>query len=69
MELSNHRTPAVLAAALFALATVALTPGSADASRLPADPITFVGTPAPVARFVIDAQAANVWAELLDLRS
>lgn len=69
MELSNHHTSAALASALFALAAVATTPGAAQASRLPADPITFVGTPAPVARFVIDAQAANVWAVLRDLRS
>jgi hypothetical protein len=70
MELStHHRTSTALASALIAVAAVVAVPGAAHATRLPADPITFVGTPAPMARFVIEAQAANVWAALQDIQS
>lgn len=64
-----HRSTALAFCGLVALATLAFPTSSADASRLPADPITFVGTPAPIARFVIDAQANHVWAALEDLHS
>jgi hypothetical protein len=70
MELSTHRrTSALLASALFAIAAVASTPGAAHASRLPADPLTFVGTPVSLDRVVLDAHAANVWAAVLELHS
>ena len=68
----NHhtfsRTTALTVSGLIALTTLAIA-GPASASRLPADPITFVVTPAPMARFVIDAQANHVWAALADLHS
>lgn len=70
MELStHHRTTGLLASALFVIAAVASTPGAAHANRLPADPLTFVGTPVSLTRVVLDAQATNVWAELLDLHA
>lgn len=64
-----RRSTTLAFCALAALATLALPTGSASASRLPADPITFVGTPAPMARYVIEAQANHVWAALEDLHS
>ena len=64
-----HRSTTLLVAGLLALTTLALSTGSADASRLPADPITFVVTPAPMARFVLDNQASHVWAAIEDIHS
>ena len=66
---ASHRTAALALSGLFVLTALGLSSGAASASRLPADPITFVGTPAPMARYVLDAQAAHVWAALEDLRS
>ena len=64
-----HRSTTLAFCGLVTLVTIAVPTGSANASRLPADPITFVGTPAPMARYVIDAQANHVWAALEDLHS
>ena len=64
-----HRSTTFASCALITLATLALPAASADASRLPADPIAFVGTPAPLARFVIETQAIHVRAALADLHS
>ena len=70
MELTtHHRTSTVLLAGLFALTAVTLAPATAHASRLPADPITYVGAPIALTRLVLDTQAANVWAALADIRS
>jgi hypothetical protein len=63
---THHRTHA-LAAALLAVTAVALSTGPAHASRLPADPLALVGAPAPMARFVLAAQADHVWAALEDI--
>jgi hypothetical protein len=70
METSTqHPVTGILLAGLFALAAVVAAPAAAQASRLPADPMTYVGTPASLARAVIDSQATNVWAALEDIRS
>ena len=70
MELNtHHRTPALALAGLLALTALGVSTGPASASRLPADPITFVGTPAPMARFVLDNQASHVWAAIEDIHS
>jgi hypothetical protein len=62
-----HRSTTLAFCGLAALAALAIPTGSANASRLPADPLTYVGTPAPMARFVLAAQADHVWAALMDV--
>jgi hypothetical protein len=69
MHLRTYTQSAVTAAGLLCLTTLLLVPVPAQASRLPADPFTFVGTPAPAWRLVYDNQAANVRAALEDLRA
>lgn len=44
-----------------------MTPTAAQATRLPADPMTFVVTPILQSRLVADAHAANIRSELQDL--
>ncbi|MGY2874647.1 hypothetical protein ACVW00_001837 [Marmoricola sp. URHA0025 HA25] len=70
METIAHtqRSFAVAAAGLFAL-TALLLASPAQATKLPADPMTFVGTPIALAQLVNDSHATNVWAALADLRS
>jgi hypothetical protein len=64
---NSHRT--IAAAGFVCLTTILLAPVPAHASRLPADPLTFVGTPTVLSRVVNDAHAANVRAALDDLRA
>lgn len=62
-----HRSTTIALCGLASLATLALPAGAANASRLPADPLALVGAPAPMARFVLAAQADHVWAALEDI--
>jgi hypothetical protein len=61
------RTAAVVAAGMLGFAALGA-PAPAQALRLPADPITFVPTPAALSRVIVGAQAANIRAALDDLR-
>jgi len=66
---TQHRTAVTLAAAFLGATLIALTPAAAHASRLPADPIAFVGTPVSLAQLVTDGHAETVWAAIEELRS
>jgi hypothetical protein len=64
-----HRTASTVVAGIFGLTLLALAPAPADATRIPADPITFVPTPTALAQLVTDGHAANVRAAIQELRS
>jgi len=66
---TQHRTSTIVAAAFLGAAFLALTPTAAHASRLPADPIAFVGTPVSLAELVTEGHAATVRAAIDELRS
>ena len=63
------RTMTVTAAGTLCLAALLFGPTPAQASRLPADPFTFVGTPLTLTRLVDDGHAARVRAALEEIRS
>jgi hypothetical protein len=65
---SQRRLAAAAVAGVLGLTTLLLPP-TAQASGIPADPVTFVGTPVQVSRLVNNSHAANVWAALEDLRA
>jgi hypothetical protein len=65
----THRTATTLAAGAVALTGLLLAPARAQASRIPADPITFVATPLVLAQMTADAHTASVRAALQDLQS
>jgi len=72
MEISTrteHRTRIIVAAAFLGATFIALTPATAHATRLPADPVAFVGTPLVLAEMVTEGHAAVVRAALEELRS
>jgi hypothetical protein len=64
----TQRPTTFIPAGMLALAAIALA-APADASRIPADPTTFAGTPIAVSQLVNGSHAANVWAALEDLRA
>jgi hypothetical protein len=66
---TQHRIAATVAAAFLGATVLALTPSAAHATRLPADPITFVGTPVLLAQLVTEGHAATVRAAIQELRS
>jgi len=68
ITLTQHRITSTAVAGLFALAALMFA-APANASRIPADPMTFVGTPVALSQLVNDSHAANVWAALADLRA
>jgi hypothetical protein len=63
------RTAATVLSGLFAVTVLALIPAPAQASRIPADPITFVPTPTGLAHLVTDGHASNVRSALAELRA
>jgi hypothetical protein len=65
----THRTATTLAAGAIALTGLLLAPTPAQASRIPADPITFVATPLALAQMTADAHATNVRSALRELQS
>lgn len=65
----THRIATTVLAGLFGLTVLALVPAPAQASRIPADPITFVPTPTSLSQLVSDGHASNVRAALQDLWS
>jgi hypothetical protein len=65
----SHRTASTVVAGIFGLTLLALAPAPANATRIPADPITFVPTPTALAQLVTDGHAANVRAAIQELRS
>lgn len=65
----THRTATTLAAGAVALTGLLLAPAPAQASRIPADPITFVATPLLLAQMTTEAHTASVRAALQDLQS
>jgi len=65
----SHQIATTFAGSLIAAMTLVLVPAASHASRLPSDPFDFAPTPIALTRIVYDAQAANVWAALQDLRS
>ena len=67
---NTHRhTAAAVMSGLFALTALALVPAPANASRIPADPVTFVPTPTATSQLVAGGHASNVQAALQDLWS
>jgi hypothetical protein len=65
----TNRTATTIAAGAVALTGLLLVPAPAQASRIPADPITFVATPLALAQMTADAHATNVRSALQDLQS
>ena len=65
----SHQIATTFASSLVAAMALLLVPAAAHASRLPSDPFDFAPTPLVQTRMVLDAQAANVWAALRELRS
>ena len=63
-----QRPSTAIQAGLLAAAALLLA-APAQASRIPADPMTFAGTPVAVSQLVNGAHAASVWAALEDLRA
>ena len=66
---TQHRTSTIVAAAFLGATFLALTPAAAHATRIPADPIAFVGTPVLLAQLVESGHAATVRAAIQELRS
>jgi hypothetical protein len=64
----QHHVAATAVAGLVGL-TALLLAAPAQAYRIPADPMTFVGTPVGLSQLVNDSHAANVWSALEDLRT
>ena len=66
---SRHRAATTVLAGVLGLTVLALAPAPAQASRIPADPMTFVPTPTALAQLVSDGHASNVRSALQDLWS
>jgi hypothetical protein len=65
----HHRITTTVLSGLFAVTVLALVPATAEASRIPADPIMFVPTPVQLSQLVATTHASNVRAALQDHRA